>query len=81
MSATRAPPASVPHRPADAARFLVKSDRDGIVEVAWSLERNHHPVAVGTLEIASGPITGTEDPLECQARACAGLILRRVGRP
>jgi hypothetical protein len=66
--------------PADAARFLVKSDRDGIVEVAWSLECNHHPVAVGTLEVAIRPITGTEDPLERQARACAVSYLRRVGR-
>src|SRR4051794_31478367 len=43
--------------PADAARFLVKSDRGGIVEVQWSLERNHHPVAVGTMEVAMGRTT------------------------
>src|SRR5712675_2146826 len=66
--------------PADAARFLVKSDRDRIVEVQWSLERNHHPVAVGTLGIAMDRTTGTEDPLERQARACAASYLRRAGR-
>ena len=36
---------------ADAFRFLIKSNRDGVVEVAWSSERNHHPVAVGTLTV------------------------------
>src|SRR5689334_11745773 len=65
---------------ADAARFLVKSDRGGIVEVQWSLERNHHPVAVGTLEIAVDRTAGTEHPLERQARACAESCLRRLGR-
>lgn len=34
---------------ADAFRFLIKSERDGAVEVAWSSERDHHPLAVGTL--------------------------------
>jgi hypothetical protein len=66
--------------PADAARFLVKSDRGGIVEIQWSLERNHHPVAVGTMEVAMGRAIGTEDPLERQARACAASYLRRAGR-
>ena len=69
---------------ADAARFLVKSDRGGRVEVQWSLERNHHPVAVGTLEIAIDATTGNEDrpeqPLERQARACVASYLRGVGR-
>jgi hypothetical protein len=66
--------------PADAARFLVKADRGGTVEVAWSLERHHHPVAVGTLQVAVGATDAAAAPLELQARACAASYLRRVGR-
>jgi hypothetical protein len=65
---------------ADAARFLVTADRGAIIEVAWSLERDHHPVGVGTLQVA---VDGRDDPgapLERQARACATSYLRRVGR-
>ena len=65
--------------PADAARFLVKSDRGGIVEVAWSLERDHHPVGVGTLRIALDA-AASEVPLERQALACAASYLRHTGR-
>jgi hypothetical protein len=54
---------------ADAFRFLIKSNRGGVVEVAWSSERNHHPVAVGTLHVSGNGRTG--DPLARQARACA----------
>jgi hypothetical protein len=62
---------------ADAFRFLIKSDRDGVVGVAWSSERNHHPVAVGTL-LVSGPGSSV-DPLERQARACAATYIRHKG--
>jgi hypothetical protein len=73
---------------ADAARFLVTADRGAAVEVAWSLERDHHPVGVGTVEIrvdCEGAARGRmelaiELPLEIQARACAASYLRRVGR-
>ena len=34
-------------------RFLVRSGRGGVVEVAWRSSVNHHPVAVGTLRIAA----------------------------
>ena len=64
---------------ADAARFLVKADNGRIVEIAWAVERNHHPVATGTIEItanANGPdATG---PLDWQAYACAASYLRRT---
>ena len=63
--------------PNDAMRFLVKSDRNGLIEVAWSLERTHHPVAVGTLTIEPAHQTGT--PLEQQAFALASEYLRRKG--
>ena len=61
----------------DAARFLVRSERDGVVEIAWSTERNHHPVAVGVLQVA-GP--ASNDPLPRQAQAYAASYLRRTGR-
>ena len=67
------------HSPADAARFLVTADRGVVIEVAWSLERDHHPVGVGTLQVAVGGGDAVT-PLEFQARACATSYLRRVGR-
>ena len=63
----------------DAARFLVRSDRDGWIEVAWATERNHHPVAVGTLRLATEGPAETE-PLERQARAFASAYRRQKGR-
>ena len=64
---------------ADASRFLVKSDRGGVVEIAWSTERNHLPVAVGTLRVeqSAAPDPG---PLDRQARAYATSYMRRTGR-
>jgi hypothetical protein len=62
---------------ADAFRFLIKSHRDGVVGVAWSIERDHHPVAVGTL-LVSGQ-GDSADPLERQARACAATYFRHKG--
>jgi hypothetical protein len=60
---------------ADAFRFLIKSRNEGVVQVAWSSERNHHPVAVGTLSV-SGP-GDSADPLERQARAFASAYFRQ----
>jgi hypothetical protein len=60
---------------ADAFRFLIKSHNDAVVQVAWSSERNHHPVAVGTLAV-SGP-GDSPDPLERQARAFASAYFRQ----
>jgi hypothetical protein len=68
------------HSLADAARFLVTADRGAIIEVAWSLERDHHPVGVGTLQVAVDERAVPAGPLEFQARACATSYLRRVGR-
>jgi hypothetical protein len=63
----------------DSARFLVKSDRDGVIEVSWAIEKNHHPVAVGTLQISSPP-TPSASTLQHQARAFAANYLRQKGR-
>ncbi len=63
----------------DAVQFLVMSDRDGVVEVSWAIEKNHHPVGVGTLPISSSaPLSSP--PLEHQARAFAANYLRQKGR-
>jgi hypothetical protein len=64
---------------ADAFRFLIKANRDGVVDVAWSSERNHHPVAVGTLTVDCRTDTTRTEPLELQARACAAAYLRQIG--
>ena len=71
----RCPAAAV--SPVDAARFRIKSHAAGVIEVAWSQERHHHPVAVGALHLRDVP-TGIE-PLELQARACVAVYLRRKG--
>jgi hypothetical protein len=60
---------------ADATRFLIKADRDGVVEVAWASERDHHPVAVGILQITAAD--AGDEPLERQARACVAVYLRQ----
>lgn len=59
----------------DAFRFLIQSNRDGVVRVAWSSERDHHPVAVGTLLVTA--TAAPAGPLECQARACVAAYLRQ----
>jgi len=60
---------------ADAFRFLIKSHSDGVVQVAWSSERNHHPVAVGTLPVSEPG--DSANPLERQARAFASAYFRQ----
>ncbi len=66
------------HSDADAFRFAIKANRGGAVDVAWSSERNHHPVAVGTLTV-SGAAAADACPLERQARAYADAYLRQIG--
>lgn len=62
----------------DAFRFMIKSNRNGSIEVAWSSERNHHPLAVGTLIVDGAE--AVREPLECQARACVTEYLRQTGK-
>ena len=62
---------------ADAARFMVRDARGGIVEIAWAVERNHHPVAVGRMEIETKFAPG-DDLVAGQARACAMSYLRQT---
>ncbi len=64
---------------ADAFRFLIRADHGGTIDVAWSSERDHHPVAVGTLGISvAGPVE--REPLERQARACVEAYLHQTFR-
>jgi hypothetical protein len=63
---------------ADAARFMIKSDSAGSVRVAWAVERNHHPVAVGTVTF---PLAGAcSTAIERQAQAYVDSYLRSKGR-
>ena len=66
---------------ADAVRLLVKADTAGdagrSIELAWALERNHLPVAVGTMEIRADAAAAAEDPLSRQAFACVAAYLRQ----
>ena len=63
----------------DAVHFLVRSDDGVTIEVAWAAERNHHPVAVGTLRVPRNPAAPADD-LESQAQACARNYLRLTGK-
>jgi hypothetical protein len=66
----------------DAFRFAIKAKREGMVEVAWSSERNHHPVAVGTLAVdgtTAGGTTAGGEPLERQTYVYAMAYLRQTG--
>jgi hypothetical protein len=63
---------------ADAVRLMVRSERGNIVEVAWAIERNHHPVAVGNMEIEPGlPAGPAGDLLALQAYACVAAYIRQ----
>jgi hypothetical protein len=63
---------------ADVFRFAIKANRAGAVDVAWSSERNHHPVAVGMLTV-NGAVAPDASPLERQARVYADAFLRQIG--
>ena len=60
---------------ADAFRFLIRKRSFEGIEVAWSIERDHHPVAVGTLLVTEAS-AGAATPLEHQARFDAMTLLR-----
>jgi len=61
----------------DAYRFMIKAHTNGVVEVAWSSERNHHPVAVGVVSVCADAAAQT--PLEQQARVYAAAFLQQSG--
>jgi hypothetical protein len=57
----------------DSIQFVLKADRGGAIELGWAMERNHHPLAVGSLTMPLAPVT----PLEFQARAFGTAYLRQ----
>lgn len=59
---------------ADATSFMLKAIRGDEVEIAWAIERNHHPVAVGTARIVLSGNVGNL-PLDRQMRAYAETCL------
>jgi hypothetical protein len=65
---------------ADAIRFLIRRVTGASVEVAWSTEHDHHPVAVGTLEVNPSNETAPLETIEVQARAYVSEYLRHAGR-
>jgi hypothetical protein len=70
----------------DAVRVMVRADDGRQVQVAWAIERDHHPVAVGveTVDIIAGETTpaGGLTVLMAQVRACAEAYARQThGRP
>src|SRR5437879_2488668 len=54
---------------ADSVRFIVHSHSEGATVIAWAMERNHHPIAVGKAD-AVDPATGNAT-LDAQIRAYA----------
>ncbi len=74
-----------PHFPenqkCDAVRFLIVSDRDQIIQIAYAVERDHHPEMHGTLAYSRVQSVFTADAtnprLEHQARAYVMSYLRR----
>ncbi len=68
----------------DAIRVLVRADDGLSVQVAWAIERDHHPVAVGveTVEVVAGEINpaGSLTALAAQVRACAATYARQTHR-
>lgn len=63
---------------ADAVRLLVRADDGRTVEVAWSTERNHHPVAVGVERVELNAGDPSDVPLKAQVQACAAAYARKT---
>lgn len=63
----------------DSVRFLVRSDDGVLIDVAWVTERNHYPIAVGSLRI-SRCLEPAATTLEHQARAVAAAYLHQTGK-
>lgn len=62
---------------ADATSFMLKAVRGDEVEIAWAIERNHHPVAAGTSRIHRSDTIGNR-PLDRQMHAYAALVTLRA---
>jgi hypothetical protein len=73
---------------ADAVRFCISHDHDGLIRIYWVMEKDHLPFAHGPLEYSrakSGFLAAHPDVrVTQQARAYISSYLRRIedsGRP
>ncbi len=63
---------------ADAVRFSLAGDRAGVLSLRFSVERDHLPLAHGTLVFSGGKVTPEPAPLlRSQAEAYVESYLRR----
>ena len=67
---------------ADAVRFSIKAERDGIVDLVWVLEREYAPAEHGSIEysIAEGRANGAGEVMAAQVRAFLSGYLRLILR-
>ncbi len=61
----------------DSSCFIISKITETGVTVRWSLERDHHPAAVGELEVAREQVPPA-NALEAQAQAYASVYWRRL---
>jgi hypothetical protein len=75
--------ARVPEDGADAVRFSIAHDQDGLVRIYWVKEKNHLPFAHGPLEYsrvdADFRVSHPDACIAQQARAYVSSYLRRKG--
>ncbi len=62
---------------ADSFCFVIARGGAASVTVRWSQERDHHPVAVGEIEVARDA-GNARDAIEAQAQAYASVYWRRL---
>ena len=67
---------------ADAIRFTLQGQTAGSIQVAWALDRDHHPVDAGVDDVPAGnPGIPPTEPRAAQVAACVASYLRRVESP
>jgi len=73
----------VPPGAADAVRFGISHDRDGLVRIYWVMEKDHLPVAHGPMDYSRGEAAFTSAHADAciaqQAQAYVAAYLRRKG--
>ncbi len=70
---------------ADAVRFSISHDREGLIRIYWVMEKDHLPVSHGLLDYARAGQTFTPPSADAclaqQARAYVRSYQRRKGEP
>lgn len=67
-----------PQEHPETLRFLITSAQEGLIEVAWSREIDHHPVAVGKVQLRAG--IPADSPMAAAAQAYVARWQRTTGR-